>query len=393
MPNSPVMQSLEAVSDERMGMLVETVQRLSLARTAHDIQHVVREVARSLTDADGATFVLRDGDQCVYADEDAIAPLWKGHRFALSACISGWVMLNKEHVVIPDVYADDRIPHEAYRQTFVKSLVMMPIRTLDPIGAIGNYWADEHVPSEEDISLLRALADFTAVAMENVRVLEQLDYEVRLLHTLAHEVHEPLSAAQALLHHVKQQAGEGASEELALAQDSLAEAMRIVSEQLEVAKLDARADRMIMDDVELAPLLEGLRDSFVGLSAAGVELVADVPAGIWMRTDPRVLEQIIRNLISNALKFTDTGEVRITASAGEERIVVAVSDTGVGIEPLDQERIFDEFQQVYAAQGGRRPGTGLGLPLARRLAGAVGGRIELVSEPGKGSCFSLVLPR
>src|SRR4051812_9128359 len=97
--------------------LVEVVQRLSLARDVATIQDVVRRAARRLTGADGATFVLRDGAQCYYADEDAIAPMWKGQRFPLSACISGWAMLNRRPVVIADVYADDRIPHDAYRKT------------------------------------------------------------------------------------------------------------------------------------------------------------------------------------------------------------------------------------------------------------------------------------
>src|SRR3954465_9576686 len=139
--------------------LVEAVQRLSLARDVATIQDVVRRAARRLTGADGATFVLRDGDRCHYADEDAIAPLWKGQRFPLSACISGWAMLNRRSAVIPDIYADDRIPHDAYRRTFVKSLVMVPIRPLDPVGAIGNYWAEYHQPTPEEVSLLQALAD------------------------------------------------------------------------------------------------------------------------------------------------------------------------------------------------------------------------------------------
>jgi hypothetical protein len=159
--------------------LVEVVQRLSLARDVPAIQDVVRRAARRLTGADGATFVLRDGDRCYYADEDAIAPLWKGQRFPMSACISGWAMLNRRAAVIPDIYADDRIPHDAYRPTFVKSLVMVPIRTLDPVGAIGNYWARPHNPTPEEVALLQALADTTAVAMENVRVLAELEDRVR----------------------------------------------------------------------------------------------------------------------------------------------------------------------------------------------------------------------
>jgi GAF domain-containing protein len=141
-----------------MERLVQAVQELSLARDLEQVQQIVRTTARELVGSDGATFVLRDDEQCYYADEDAIEPLWKGSRFPMSACISGWTMLNKQPAVIEDIYADDRIPHEAYRPTFVKSLAMVPIRSLDPIGAIGNYWADGHLATPEEIKLLQALA-------------------------------------------------------------------------------------------------------------------------------------------------------------------------------------------------------------------------------------------
>src|SRR5262245_32969417 len=114
--------------------LVEVVQRLSLARDVATIQDIVRRAARRLTGAERAPFVRHHGTLCHHADEYAIAPLWKGQRFPMSACISGWSMINRRHAVIPDIYADGRIPHDAYRRTFVKSLVMVPIRTLDPIG-------------------------------------------------------------------------------------------------------------------------------------------------------------------------------------------------------------------------------------------------------------------
>lgn len=155
--------------------LIGLVQRLSLARSLPEIQSIVRSGARRLTGADGATFVLRDGDKCFYADEDAIEPLWKGQRFPLGQCISGWAMNNRRSVAIEDIYVDDRIPHAAYRPTFVKSLAMVPIRTLDPVGAIGNYWAHQRQPSDHELDLLQALADSTAVAIENVQVYEQLD--------------------------------------------------------------------------------------------------------------------------------------------------------------------------------------------------------------------------
>src|SRR5262245_26556074 len=159
--------------------LVEVVQQLSLARDLRTVQDIVRHSARRLTGADGATFILRDNNRCHYVDEDAISPLWKGQRFPMSACISGWAMLNRRAAVIEDIYADDRIPHDAYRPTFVKSLVMVPIRALDPIGAIGTYWATTRVPDPAEVRLLQALADTTAVALENVRVFTELEERVK----------------------------------------------------------------------------------------------------------------------------------------------------------------------------------------------------------------------
>lgn len=158
--------------------LLQAVQELSLVRTLPEIQRIVRVAARQLVGCDGATFVLRDREQCYYADEDAIAPLWKGSRFPMSACISGWSMLHRQSVVIPDIYVDARIPHDAYRPTFVKSLVMVPIRRLAPVGAIGAYWAEQRVPTDDEVALLQALADSTSVAMENAALYGELEQRV-----------------------------------------------------------------------------------------------------------------------------------------------------------------------------------------------------------------------
>lgn len=163
--------------------LVNAVTELSLAKDLDTVMAIVRRTARALTGADGATFVLRDriGDAevCFYADEDAISPLWKGSRFPIETCISGWAMLNSRPAIIEDIYKDPRIPHEAYKPTFVKSLAMVPIRASDPIGAIGNYWAHQHLPSKEEVSLLQSLADITAVTMENINVYDELEHRVK----------------------------------------------------------------------------------------------------------------------------------------------------------------------------------------------------------------------
>ncbi len=187
---------------QKLKLLVNTIQKLSLARDIDTVTSVVRKAARELTGADGATFVLKDEGKCYYADEDAIAPLWKGQRFPMSACVSGWTMINKKSVAIKDIYKDDRIPVEAYRSTFVKSLAMVPIRTMEPIGAIGNYWADQHEPTEEEIELLQTLADITSISIENVYVFNELKEQNKKLYEIAfmqsHQVRVPVAQIQGL---------------------------------------------------------------------------------------------------------------------------------------------------------------------------------------------------
>jgi GAF domain-containing protein len=145
--------------------LDKTDAELARARTLEGVQHVVRTAARRLVNADGATFVLLEGEHCYYADEDSMSPLWKGQRFPVTACISGWSMMHKQVVVIADIRADDRIPQAAYRPTFVRSLVMTPMLIPEPLGAIGAYWARLHHASTGEIAVLRRLADITATAV------------------------------------------------------------------------------------------------------------------------------------------------------------------------------------------------------------------------------------
>jgi diguanylate cyclase (GGDEF)-like protein len=175
----PSIESAQAAAVQAAGHLVDAVQRLSLARDLDTVMAIVRTAARQLTRADGASFVLRDGENCFYAEEDAIGPLWKGQRFPMNICVSGWVMTHRTPVAIANIFEDPRIPIEAYSPTFVRSMAMVPIRTQNPIGAIGNYWARHHNPTVEEVKILQALADSTAVAMENISIHTELEERVR----------------------------------------------------------------------------------------------------------------------------------------------------------------------------------------------------------------------
>lgn len=142
--------------------------------TLEAVMRATREAARRFTGADGVTFVLRAGDSCYYADEEAIAPLWKGQRFPLHHCISGWVMRHRQSVLIPDIYKDDRIPHGAYRPTFVHSLIMVPIRREDPIAALGAYWKQTGAPTAEHVRVVELLAEAASTQLSSGQLWAKL---------------------------------------------------------------------------------------------------------------------------------------------------------------------------------------------------------------------------
>jgi GAF domain-containing protein len=148
--------------------LFACAERLAHARSFDQVVDVVRSAARSIIGAEGITFVRCEGDECVYIAEDAIEPLWAGRRFNLAGCASGWVMQNGEAAIIPDIYADDRVPHDAYRPTFVKSMAMMPVRAGAARAAIGAYWSRAGIPDPRAVKHLQMIASFVGAAMENV---------------------------------------------------------------------------------------------------------------------------------------------------------------------------------------------------------------------------------
>ena len=126
--------------------LARAIDRLAVARSIADVVSILRETARDIVGSDGIAVVLREGESCFYAAEDAIEPLWCGRRFPLTACISGWAMLNDRTAVVPDIELDARLPVEAYRATSMRSLVMVPIGSPEPMAALGAYWCASVIP-------------------------------------------------------------------------------------------------------------------------------------------------------------------------------------------------------------------------------------------------------
>jgi signal transduction histidine kinase len=233
--------------------------------------------------------------------------------------------------------------------------------------------------------------------MEQLRRANAL--RAQFMSYMSHEFRTPLDSMLALtgllLDRVDGELTGEQEKQVAFVRRSARDLLNLVDDLLDTARVDAgkiavRATRFTVPDLfnllraTLRPLLAGETTQLVFESAGALPELA---------TDEAKVAQVLRNFISNALKFTEGGEVRVTArELGGGWMEFAVADTGIGISAEDCERVFEDFAQVDGALQRRRRGTGLGLPLSRKLAGLLGGRVDVDSELGVGSTFTLALP-
>ncbi len=395
--------------NQAMERLVKVVQELSLARSLDEITAIVRVAARELTGADGATFVLREGDVCYYAEENAIQPTWKGRRFPIDICIGGWSMQHKQQVIIEDVYGDDRIPFEAYQPTFIKSLVMVPIRTEAPIGAIGNYWATQHRATPEEVRLIQALADTTSVAMENVQVYTELEQRVRdrtaeleaankdleaFAYTLSHDLRSPLSAIDGystfLLNEYGNQLddkGKHYLNRLCTAADRMNAQIDQMLSLHKLSRVEIKSETVNLSNIA-SDILANLKTTEPNRK---VETI--IQEGLTTHGDPVLLRVVLENLLSNAWKYTSQREVaRIEFGCAPETDGLPtfyIKDNGAGFNMKYAEKLFRPFQRMHSQS--EFPGTGVGLASVQRIIHKHGGRIWAEAAVDQGSTFYFTL--
>ena len=426
-------------------ILVEAIESLSTARTLERVIEIVRLAARDISGADGVTFVLRDGNLCHYVDENAISPLWKGQKFPMSACISGWAMLHKRTAVIPDIYMDARIPHDAYRPTFVKSLIMAPVRVEDPLAAIGAYWADHHIPNANETTLLESLARATAISLANVSLETSLRTAAEHATTQAAEI-------RAAYAEVKREATQRQQTEDQLRQSQKMEAIgqltggmahdfnnllsviignldlllaegksdpetrELAGHALEAAlkgadlirRLLAFARRQPLQPrrVDVNDLVRKLTSLMQRMLGEHIKIELDLAGDVWpVVVDPAQLETSLANLATNARDaMPQGGRLRIATAnryldedyaaqhaevAAGDYAMIEATDTGTGIPSHLLPRIFEPFFTTKAQD----KGTGLGLSMVFGFIKQSGGHINVYSEEGVGTTFRIYLPR
>lgn len=386
-----------ASREDTLDPLVLGLRAVAGARGLPAIMAAVRRHARRIASADGATFVLREGTMVYYADEDAIGPLWKGRRFPANACISGIAIHARQSIVIEDIRADARIPQEAYRPTFVRSLAMVPIGREAPVGAVGAYWAVQHRATPGEVAALEALADAAAAAIANADLLARLERAVALrdefLALAAHELNTPLAAvrlrADALGRAARDVPG---APDLAPLQAALGRLGDTVAGLLEFQHASEKGIALAPAPVDLAALTRaaanGLR-ARADATGTPVRVEAAAPVnGIW---DAEKLGRAVGHLLDNAVKFGrgQPVDVLVLDDQGEARVVVR--DRGPGVPGDARERIFGKFERAAPAQ--HVGGLGLGLWLARAIAEAHGGTVTVAGAEGEGATFTLRLPK
>jgi len=388
--------------------LVAVVKDLSMARDAEAIQQIVKVAARDLVGADGAAFVLRDGDLCYYVEEDAIGPLWKGRRFPMAACISGWAMHHKEAVAIQDIFADARIPVDAYAPTFVRSLVMVPIRVDDPVGAIGTYWAGHHEATPDEIDLLQSLADSTSVALENVGILADLERRVEertrrlqdvnrdleaFAASVSHDLKNPLNTmvgfASILDDSIGEQIDPADRQFLQRIQNGALRMRNLIDDYLDLAR--AAAASLQIREVDLSATARGIVED-LATRDAGRSVTVTVADGLSASGDPELIASVLSNLLANAWKFTskcDSPRIEVGEIEEGERHAYYVRDNGAGFDPEGIDRLFQPFERLHTQS--EFPGTGVGLASAKRIVERHGGRIWAETGPAGGATFYFTL--
>jgi PAS domain S-box-containing protein len=251
------------------------------------------------------------------------------------------------------------------------------------------------------LGYLGSCLDITERVEFEAELERQSLHKSRLMTALSHDARTPLNAvvlaAQLLETQVKDQADPEVQESLLVIRNSVRNVLDLLSDLLDLSRIDAGAIPTEITRFALDSTLKECLSSIEPQARAkglDVRFEPDGLVGINLATDRSKLKQILANFLSNALRYTERGHIRLYGDRTAERIQITVEDTGVGIDPADHARVFDEFATIGKGRSGfgDGAGTGLGLAICRRLASLLQGEILLASEPGRGSSFTLSLP-
>jgi two-component system, NtrC family, sensor kinase len=393
-----------------------------ISRSTFDLQNVLdtlTESAARLCEADMAAIVRPKGTAYHWVTSYGFSPEFS--EYAMNYAIApgretavGRVLLDGNIVHIPDVLADSEYRFlDGQRLGGYRTLLAVPLlRQGAPIGVIVLTRSEVRPFTDKQVELVTTFADQAVIAIENVRLFDEIqdknrqlqqasEYKSQFVASMSHELRTPLNAIIGLTDMMVSHAGrfgtEKAQEPLQRVHRAGTHLLGLINQVLDLSKIEAGKLELNPQLVELAPLV----DEVIGTARQLAEqnknrLVVEARENLGALTvDPMRLRQILLNLLSNACKFTKEGDVTLRArkvANGGNWIEFAVADTGIGMTPEQQAKLFGEFTQADATTAQRFGGTGLGLAITRKLARLMGGDVTVTSEPGSGSVFTVRLP-
>jgi len=323
----------------------------------------------------------------------------------------GWAGVRREAVQIPDILEEPNYPlRQIIERDGLRALLAVPLLREDRL--IGGLVVRRRAPGQfekETVDLLQTFATQSALAIQNARLFREIEekgHELEIaskhksdfLANMSHELRTPLNAilgyTELILDKIYGNVPEQIQEVLERVEQNGRHLLSLINDVLDLSKIEAGQLTLSLADYSMKEVIHTVVTAVESLAAEkNLELKVSVsPEVDYGKGDQQRISQVLMNLVGNAIKFTEAGEVEVDATASNDTFVVSVSDTGPGLSEGDQERIFEEFHQVDASSTRTKGGTGLGLAIAKRIVEMHGGRIWVESTSGKGSTFSFTIP-
>jgi len=390
-----------------------------ISRSTFNLESVLNtlvESAARLCEADIAT-IAREKDEYYhnvasygfppgFQDYLETVPIERGR-----GSVFGRVLLECKPVHVVDVLADPEYAmRELQKRAGYRTVLAVPLlREGVPIGLLNLSRTSVRPFTERQIELATTFADQAAIAIENVRLFDEIQdksrqleeasqHKSQFLANMSHELRTPLNAILGYTELMADGAyGEPSEKMLGILKRLEANGkhlLGLINDVLDLSKIEAGQLVLELSDYSVQDIAQTVRSTLEPLAtdkklAFKVEIPSELPPG---HGDGRRLTQVLINLVGNAIKFTDIGEVAIKAEANNGSFHVSVRDTGPGISAADQARLFQEFQQADNAITRKKGGTGLGLAISKRIIEMHGGKIWVESQVGQGSTFAFTLP-
>jgi GAF domain-containing protein len=390
-----------------------------ISRSAFDLQVVLDTLLHSaarLCEADQGTITQRKSDafyrSVAFGYPQEFMDYVKDKPVEVSRDTgTGRALLEGKVVHIADVQNDPEYTwKEAQTLGGFRTMLGVPmLRDGVAVGVLTLTRAEVRPFTDKQIELVATFADQAAIAIENVRLFDEIQekskqlaeasqHKSQSLANMSHELRTPLNAILGYTELIQDSVyGEPPEKMMAVLHrisHNGKHLLGLINDVLDLSKIEAGQLVLSLDTYSLKDVVHGVYSAVENLAANKklafkVEMATNMPTG---RGDERRLTQVLLNLVGNAIKFTDQGEIVIKASADNGDYMLAVRDTGPGISETDQKKLFQEFQQADNSVTKAKGGTGLGLAISKRIIEMHGGRIWVESAPGQGSTFSLTLP-